>query len=163
MRRLPIQINYRLLIILSILIFAFSFFIFPSTIQGQEIIKIVKKVSVFMFFFGYVLWKRNLQQLVGLFIFIISLNISLFTNKLIPLTTDHYINSKLLGINFLPTVSPAFAVNTMSGSFGCGAINSILQSNFKSVSCKPFHCCCATATSAPRSRLIHGLISYSMP
>ena len=29
---------------------------------------------------------------------------------------------KLLGINFFPIVSPALAVKTMSGSFGCGGI-----------------------------------------
>src|SRR6266702_501599 len=49
------------------------------------------------------------------------------------------------------------------GSFGCAATKSILQSSFESVACNPFHCSCASAASAPRARLIHGLISYSMP
>ena len=60
-------------------------------------------------------------------------------------------------------MSPAFAVKTMSGSFGCGGTSSILQSSLESVSYRPFHCAWASGLSAPRARLIQGLISYSMP
>src|SRR5437667_320781 len=69
----------------------------------------------------------------------------------------------VLGINCLPTASAALAVKTMSGNFGCGGTSSILQFSLERIACKPRHCFCARAASAPRARLIQGLISYSMP
>jgi hypothetical protein len=69
---------------------------------------------------------------------------------------------KITGMNFLPTVSPALAVKTMSGSFGCGGTRWTLHPRLRSFSqSAPLRL--DERVSAPRARLIQGLISYSMP
>ena len=70
---------------------------------------------------------------------------------------------KLLGIKFLADGESGVGGKDHVGQFRLRRDQLDLASRVVSVSCSPCHCAFARSVSAPRARLIHGLISYSMP
>src|SRR3954470_9320348 len=66
-------------------------------------------------------------------------------------------------MNWRPLTRPALAVNTMSGTPGCGSRSSISAPAVRSATTSPSHSCRARSRSTATSSCIHALISYRTP
>lgn len=78
-----------LLILISILTFGVLYFIGLAVPEGHEIIRFGFTTSFLLLITGYILRKKNIQQLIGLFLYLLVYNLDIIKDDLFQVQNDY--------------------------------------------------------------------------
>jgi len=78
-----------LLILISFLSFAGLFIVELTIPEQHEIIRFGYDTSFLVLIIGFILWQKNIQQLIGLFLYLVDYNLNIFKNELFQIQNDY--------------------------------------------------------------------------
>ena len=84
-----------LLILISIVVLGCSYFIGLFIPNHPEIFQLVSDTSFLVLIIGYVIRKKNIQQIIGLFLRLVYYNLNLFKDELFQIQNEQINKSKV--------------------------------------------------------------------